>query len=58
MVHKKLKAFFDELNITEEQEDTMLSILSEVYLLEMTNKNLSEEVSNLSWYKNPDRMGK
>jgi len=56
-VHEKLKKFFDELDIKEEHEDKMFSLLSDVYMLEMTKENLSNQVSELSWYKHPDTMG-
>lgn len=56
-VHEKLKKFFDELDIKEEHENKMFSLLSDVYMLEITKENLSNQVSELSWHKHPDTMG-
>jgi hypothetical protein len=58
MIHEKLKNILFELDITADQEERLIGLLSEVYVLEMNNRDLSEKNSELSWYKHPDRMGK
>lgn len=58
MIHEKLKNILFELDITADQEERLIGLLSEVYVLEMNNKDLSEKNSELSWYKHPDTMVK
>lgn len=57
MIHDEMKELLFSFKLNTNEMVTAIDILKKVQLMEIENERLKEQVSELGWYKHPDKSG-